>query len=83
MPGTTTFAAEVTNISRHCLWILIDDEEIATPFSSFPWFQKATIEQATHVTRPQENHLYWPDLDIDLSVESLKYPEQFPLMFKP
>ena len=82
MPGTTTFVAEVTNISRHCLWILIDDEEIAVPFSSFPWFLNATIEQATHVTRPQEGHLYWPDLDIDLSVESLKNPEQFPLVFK-
>jgi hypothetical protein len=25
-------------------------------------------------------HLYWPDLDIDLSVESIEHPERFPLV---
>ena len=27
-------------------------------------------------------HLYWPDLDIDLAVESIDHPEQFPLVSK-
>jgi hypothetical protein len=26
------------------------------------------------------HHLYWPDLDIDLAVESIRHPEQFPLV---
>ena len=29
MPGTTTLDAEITNVSGHCVWVLIDDEELA------------------------------------------------------
>jgi len=25
------------------------------------------------------NHLYWPEIDVDLTVEMIKHPEQFPL----
>ena len=33
MPGTTTLGAEVTNVSGHCVWMLIDDEELALSYS--------------------------------------------------
>jgi hypothetical protein len=33
----------------------------------------------TSVAHPSPNHLYWPKLDIDLSVESMRHPERFPL----
>jgi len=36
MPGTTTLKAEVTNVSGHCAWIPIDDEELALPCSELP-----------------------------------------------
>jgi hypothetical protein len=79
MPGTTTFAAEVTNVSRHCLWILVDEEELVLPYSDFPWFKGGTIEQVVNVLRPSEDHLYWPDLDVDLSAASIRNPGGFPL----
>lgn len=79
MPGTTTLGAEVTNVSGHCVWMLIDDEELALPYSEFPWFKAATILQILNVLRPTADHLYWPDLDVDLSVESIRNPEMFPL----
>ena len=82
MPGTVTLAAEVTNVSPHCLWLLVGEEELAVPFSEFPWFKKATIEQLTDLERPSEDHLYWPQLDIDLSVASIRSPEDFPLLSK-
>ena len=33
--------AEVTNISAHGLWLLIDGREIFLPFDEFPWFKLA------------------------------------------
>jgi hypothetical protein len=33
-----------------------------------------------HVKRPAPHHLYWPDLDVDLAVESIEHPERFPLV---
>lgn len=82
MPGNVTLAAEVTNITAHGLWLLLGDEELAVPYADFPWFKKATVEQILDVERPTENHLYWPRLDVDLAVESLRRPEAFPLIAK-
>jgi hypothetical protein len=33
MLGTTTLEVEVTNVSGHCVWILLDDDELALPYS--------------------------------------------------
>jgi hypothetical protein len=50
------------------------------PFKDFPWFQDATVRQIANVLLPSPHHLYWPDLDIDLAVESIEHPERFPLV---
>ncbi|THF60816.1 DUF2442 domain-containing protein [Pseudothauera rhizosphaerae] len=78
--GTSTSPAEVTNISAHGLWILLDDAELFLPFTEFPWFREAPIGKVLNVERPSVNHLYWPDLDVDLAVESIRHPERFPLV---
>ena len=80
MPGIVTSAVEVTHVSRHCFWLLLGDDELAVPFADFPWFRQATIEQLSDVNWPTQDHLYWPQLDIDLSVASLRDPAAFPLL---
>lgn len=82
MPGTFTSAAEITHVSRHGFWLLLGDEELFLPFESFPWFKSATIEQITQVEWPTKDHLYWPLLDVDLSVASIRDPAAFPLVSK-
>lgn len=85
MPGTSTSEAseaEVTNISRQGLWLLIDERELFMPFSEFPWFAQAPVEAILDVSRPHPDHLYWPRLDIDLTVESIEHPERYPLKAK-
>jgi hypothetical protein len=82
MPGTDTFLSEVSHVSTHGVWILMDHEELFLPFASFPWFLSATIQQISHIERPSQDHLYWPQLDIDLSVASIRDPGAFPLVAK-
>jgi hypothetical protein len=60
MHGTVTLGAQVTNVSTDSFWLLLGDEEIAVPFSEFPWFKKATVEQLSEVQRPTEDHLAGP-----------------------
>ena len=79
MPGIATSAVEVTNISAHGFWVLLDDRELFLPFDEFPWFREAPVGAILKVERPQPHHLYWPQLDVDLSVESIEHPEQYPL----
>jgi len=78
--GISTSPVEVTNISKHGFWLLLGDEELFLPFSEFPWFRDANVGKILHVELPSSNHLYWPDLDIDLAVESIRHPEHFPLV---
>lgn len=80
MPGSTTSLAEVTHVSRHGLWLLLGDEELLVPFDHFPWFRAATIEQLSRVEWPSQDHLYWPLLDVDLSIASIRDPSAFPLV---
>jgi Protein of unknown function (DUF2442) len=70
----------MTNVSKHGFWLLIQDQEVFVPFAEFPWFRNAPIGHLLNVQLPSPHHLYWPDLDIDLAVESLFHPERFPLV---
>lgn len=78
--GVSTSLVEVTNISQHGFWILLKDEELFLPFTEFPWFRDVAVGKILHVELPSPGHLYWPDLDVDLAVESIRHPEQFPLV---
>ena len=82
MPGTATSEAEVTNISQHGFWLLLDGRELFVPFAEFPWFRQAPVEAIVKLERPTPRHLYWPDLDVDLSVDSIEHPERYPLKAK-
>jgi hypothetical protein len=80
--GKRTSAVEVSNVSKHGFWLLIDDSERFVPFAHFPWFAHAPIGKLLNVEQPRPHHLYWPDLDIDLALESIDHPERFPLVSK-
>ena len=80
--GRNTSEIEVTNVSTHGFWLLIDEEELFLSFDQFPWFKDVPIGELLNVTLPHATHLYWPELDIDLSVESIRHPEDFPLVSK-
>jgi hypothetical protein len=79
MPGTATSAAEVTNISKHGFWMLIDGRELFLPFEEFPWFKHASVEAILQLERPTPEHLSWPQLDVDLALDSIEHPERYPL----
>lgn len=78
-PGTATSDVEVTNISQHGFWVLLDRRELFLPFEEFPWFREAPVGAILRVERPHPHHLHWPDLDVDLAVESIEHPERYPL----
>jgi len=80
--GRRISAVEVTNVSQHGFWLLLGDRELFLAFEKFPWFRNASIAALVRVQQPTSHHLYWPDLDVDLAVESIEHPERFPLVSK-
>ena len=79
MPGAGTSTAEVTNISQHGFWMLIDGRELFLAFDEFPWFKQASVAAIVGLERPSPEHFYWPDLDVDLVLDSIEHPERYPL----
>jgi hypothetical protein len=67
-------------VSQHGFWVLVEGREYFLPFKKFPWFKDAPVVKLLHVEMPHPTHLFWPELDIDLSVESIEFPERFPLV---
>ena len=77
--GIRTSGIAVTDISPDGIWVLASGEEYFLPFDSFPWFKKGTVEQILHVIEESPENYRWPDLDIDLGLDSIRNPEKYPL----
>ena len=80
--GTSTLEAEVTQIDRQGIWVLIGDKESFVPFENYPKFRDASVSAIHNVQLLNANHLYWPELDIDVAVDSIDRPGSFPLVAK-
>ena len=59
--------------------MLVDDRELCLAFDEFPWFQHASVKAILRLERPSPEHFHWPDLDVDLGLDSIKHPERYPL----
>ena len=77
--GETILEAEVTQIDKHGIWVLIGEKESFLPFENFPAFRDASVGAIHHVELLTNNRLHWPDLDIRISFESIESPERFSL----
>ena len=77
--GNESSGAEVTNISEHGVWILVGDEELFLSHEDFPWFKSSSVEDVLNVQLLSPTHLYWPSLDADISLDSIRDPDRYPL----
>lgn len=80
--GYNTSEVEILNISKHGFWLYVKGKEYFLSHEEYPWFQHARLSEILHVQLLNENHLYWEDLNVDISVESLNTPEYLPLIFQ-
>lgn len=79
----TTALVEVVHLSKHGFWLNCQGEELFLAFTEFPWFAAAPVSSICNVDLLHGYHLRWPDLDVDLEVESVRHPEKYPLRYKP
>ena len=49
-------------------------------YENFPWFKDALIGKVFAVEEVSPGHFYWPELDIDLGMDTIENPEKYPLM---
>ncbi|MBI2838682.1 MAG: DUF2442 domain-containing protein [Acidobacteria bacterium] len=80
--GAVTSDSEITNIGTTGFWLLVDGREYFVPYKDYPGFRDATVAQIFAVRRLGPTQLSWAALDIDVELEALEHPEQFPLQFQ-
>jgi hypothetical protein len=80
--GGSTSVIEVSHISSNGLWLLARDKELFLPYDDFPWFKDQTVAKILDVEEPTLGHFYWPQLDVDLTLEIIENPQRFPLKSK-
>jgi len=80
--GRSTSDVEVLNISKKGFLLFLKGKEYFLSFDNFPWFKDAKIASILNVKLLQDHHLYWPDLDVDLELESIRSPQKHPLIYK-
>jgi len=69
---------EVTQILKEGFYLKINSEEFFLSFDQYSWFKKATVQQIFDVKMLYEEELRWDDLDIDLHIDSIRHPENYP-----
>jgi len=72
--------AEVLNVSPHGFWLFVAGREYFLGFDDFPWSRAAPVGQLFNVEFSHGDHLYWPELDVDLDLNRIEHPENFPLV---
>jgi len=80
--GTNISAVEVTHVSSHGVWLMVRGHEYFLSYEDFPWFRDAKLGDILDVKLLHQTHLYWPKLDVDLSLKSIEDPGSYPLIAK-
>ena len=73
--------SQITSIEKDGFWLLTNDGEFFVMFAQYPAFANATINQIFNF-RESFGDFHWDELDIDIELNALKNPEQYPLKFE-
>ena len=73
---------EVTHIDSHGFGLYVKDSEYFLSYDEYPWFKQAKVKEILSVRLLHDCHLCWPDLDIDLELDSLDNPQSYPLKYR-
>lgn len=71
--GTSSSGPEVTNVSPFGHWILYRGKE---------YFLNARLRKVFSVVEDAVGHLRLPELDVDLSLDSIRTPGAFPMIYE-
>ncbi len=77
-PDKRNLSVAVTNFSAEGFWILVGEDEYFLSFENFPAFKFADISDIRKVTVLENQHLFWEKLDIDLTLDMIKNPGEYP-----
>ncbi|MGC4128618.1 MAG: DUF2442 domain-containing protein [Bergeyella sp.] len=71
---------KVLTITANGILISIPEGDFFLPFSEYPWFKNARVDEILEVEMEGDDAIRWGKLDIDLEIESILNPQNYPLI---
>ena len=75
-------SASVLMINAQGIMLSVLGHDYFLSYNRIPWMQDAPIRSVLNVQMSGSEAIEWPDLDVDLEIDSLRHPERFPLVIK-
>lgn len=75
-------SVSVLMINAQGMMLSVLGQDYFISYNRVPWLRNARISSALNVRMAGSNAIEWPELDVDLEIESLKHPERYPLVIK-
>ena len=72
----------VLMINSQGMMLSVQGQDYFVSYNRVPWLRDARISSALNVRMCGSRAIEWPELDVDLEIESLKHPERYPLVMK-
>ena len=79
--GEPTAGASVINTGPHGFWLRVGHKAYFLDFDKFPSFRNATEAQISSVELLENDHVSWPELNLDVTLESITRPSEFPRVY--
>lgn len=75
-------SVNVLMINAQGIMLSVQGNDYFLSYNRIPWMQDATIRSVLNVQMSGTEAIEWPELDIDLEIDSLRHPERYPLVIK-
>ena len=75
-------SVNVRSIMPDGIFLSVYENDYYLSFNRLPWFREAKLSDIINVSMLGEDAIRWEALDVDLEIDSLKYPEKYPLIMK-
>jgi hypothetical protein len=80
--NTNGTLASVLMINADGIMLSVCGHDYFLSYNRIPWMQDAPIRSVLNVQMSGPEAIAWPDLDVDLEIDSLRYPERYPLLIR-
>lgn len=75
-------SVNVLMINAQGIMLSVLGQDFFLSYNRIPWMQDAPIRSVLNVQMSGPAAIEWPDLGVDLEIESLRHPERYPLIIK-
>ena len=80
--NSANISASVLMINAQGIMVSVCGHDYFLSYNRIPWMQDAPIRSVLNVQMSGSEAIEWPDLDVNLEIDSLRHPERYPLVIK-